>query len=126
MYLISIFLIFSGANRSDNKKLILKKETQGVPQMKEKAVTFDADKLNHPSKAKEELADIDMDPDAIVDDEDELGMIVNLNLFYIEFLHNFNFNKLSEKNILQISVLYGLISRFYFILSGSDEKGTDT
>ena len=94
--------------------------------MKEKVVTFDADKLNHPSKAKEELADIDMDPDAIVDDEDELGMIVNLNLFYIESLHNFNFNKMSEKNILQISVLYGLISRFYFILSGSDEKGTDT
>ena len=97
--------------------------------MKEKVVSFDADKLNHPSKAKEELADIDMDPDAIVDDEDELGMIVNLNIFYIESLHNFNFNKLSEKNILQISVLYVLISRIYFILSGancSDEKGSDT
>ena len=91
MYLISIFfLIFSGANRSDDQKPTL---------MKENAVTFDADKLNDPSKAEEELfADIDMDPDAIVDDEDELGMIVNLNLFYIESLHNFNFNKMSEKN----------------------------
>ena len=70
---------FSGANQSDDNKLILKKETQGVPQMKEKVVSFDADKLNHPSKAKEELADIDMDPDAIVGDEDEIGMIVNFN-----------------------------------------------
>ena len=68
---IDFLLIFSGANRSDDQKPTL---------MKENAVTFDADKLNDPSKAEEELfADTDMDPDAIVGDEDEIGMIVNFN-----------------------------------------------
>ena len=60
---------------------------------------------------------------------DGFSSALHLNLFYIESLHNFYFNKLSEKNILQISVLYVLISRIYFILSGancSDEKGSDT
>ena len=62
------FLIFSSANRSDDQKPTL---------MKENDVACDADKLNDPSKAEELLAD--MDPDAIVGDEDEIGMIVNFN-----------------------------------------------